>query len=152
MVRWAKDRLRRFTRRDDGSMTIEFVILFPVLMIIFVSFLGFSMAFVRQSMILKANHVNQVARAYSVGFFANEAAAEQEIVRYIHDISSMKDVPESKLGYGSADVEDRLGYVTIRVQVPMLRLISYVGMPSVWRPFVGSNTSLAVRYPIEERR
>ena len=150
MVRWAKDRLRRFTRRDDGSMTIEFVILFPVLMIIFVSFLGFSMAFVRQSMIL--NHVNQVARAYSVGFFANEAAAEQEIVQYIHDISSMKDVPESKLGYGSADVEDRLGYVTIRVQVPMLRLISYVGMPSVWRPFVGSNTSLAVRYPIEERR
>ena len=149
MVRWAKDRLRRFTRRDDGSMTIEFVILFPVLMIIFVSFLGFSMAFVRQSMIL--NHVNQVARAYSVGFFANEAAAEQEIVQYIHDISSMKDVPESKLGYGSADVEDRLGYVTIRVQVPMLRLISYVGMPSVWRPFVGSNTSLAVRYPIEER-
>ena len=150
MVRWAQDRLRRFTRRDDGSMTIEFVILFPVLMIIFVSFLGFSMAFVRQSMIL--NHVNQVARVYSVGFFANEAAAEQEIVRYIHDISSMKDVPESKLGYGSADVEDRLGYVTIRVQVPMLRLISYVGMPSVWRPFVGSNTSLAVRYPIEERR
>ena len=130
MVRWAKDRLRLFTRRDDGSMTIEFVILFPVLMIIFVSFLGFSMAFVRQSMIL--NHVNQVARAYSVGFFANEAAAEQEIVQYIHDISSMKDVPESKLGYGSADVEDRLGYVTIRVQVPMLRLISYVGMPSVW--------------------
>ena len=149
MVRWAKDRLRRFTRRDDGSMTIEFVILFPVLMIIFVSFLGFSMAFVRQSMIL--NHVNQVARAYSVGFFADEAAAEQEIVQYIQDISSMKDVPESKLGYGSADVEDRLGYVTIRVQVPMLRLISYVGMPSVWRPFVGSNTSLAVRYPIEER-
>jgi Flp pilus assembly protein TadG len=150
MVRWAKDRIRRFTRRDDGSMTIEFVILFPVLMIIFVSFLGFSMAFVRQSMIL--NHVNQVARAYSVGFFANEAAAEQEIVQYIQDISSMKDVPESTLGYGSADVEDRLGYVTIRVQVPMLRLISYVGMPSVWRPFVGSNTSLAVRYPIEERR
>ena len=149
MVRWAKDRLRRFTRRDDGSMTIEFVILFPVLMIIFVSFLGFSMAFVRQSMIL--NHVNQVARAYSVGFFANEAAAEQEIVQYIQDISSMKDVPESTLGYGSADVEDRLGYVTIRGQVAMLRLISYVGMPSVWRPFVGSNTSLAVRYPIEER-
>jgi Flp pilus assembly protein TadG len=149
MVRWAKDRIRRFTRRDDGSMTIEFVILVPVLMIIFVSFLGFSMAFVRQSMIL--NHVNQVARAYSVGFFANEAAAEQEIVQYIQDISSMKDVPESTLGYGSADVEDRLGYVTIRVQVPMLRLISYVGMPSVWRPFVGSNTSLAVRYPIEER-
>ena len=150
MVRWGKDRLRRFTRRDDGSMTIEFVILFPVLMIIFVSFLGFSMAFVRQSMIL--NHVNQVARAYSVGFFADEAAAEQEIVQYIQDISSMKDVPESTLGYGSADVQDRLGYVTIRVQVPMLRLISYVGMPSVWRPFVGSNTSLAVRYPIEERR
>ena len=150
MVRWAKDRLRRFTRRDDGSMTIEFVILFPVLMIIFVSFHGFSMAFVRQSMIL--NHVNQVARAYSVGFFADEAAAEQEIVQYIQDISSMKDVPESTLGYGSADVQDRLGYVTIRVQVPMLRLISYVGMPSVWRPFVGSNTSLAVRYPIEERR
>ena len=149
MVRWAKDRIRRFTRRDDGSMTIEFVILFPVLMIIFVSFLGFSMAFVRQSMIL--NHVNQVARAYSVGFFANEAAAEQEIVQYIQDISSMNDVSESTLGYGSADVEDRLGYVTIRVQVPMLRLISYVGMPSVWRPFVGSNTSLAVRYPIEER-
>ena len=131
-------------------MTIEFVILSPVLMIIFVSFLGFSMAFVRQSMIL--NHVNQVARAYSVGFFANEAAAEQEIVQYIQDISSMKDVPESTLGYGSTDVEDRLGYVTIRVQVPMLRLISSVGMPSVWRPFVGSNTSLAVRYPIEERR
>ena len=87
-----------------------------------------------------------------LGFSPDEAAAEQEIVQYIHDISSMKDVPESKLGYGSADVEDRLGYVTIRVQVPMLRLISYVGMPSVWRPFVGSNTSLAVRYPIEERR
>ena len=149
MVRWATNRLRRFTRRDDGSMIIEFVILFPVLMIIFVSFLGFSMAFVRQSMIL--NHVNQVARAYSVGFFANEAAAVEDIEQYLRDISSMKDVPRSKLGYGSADVEDRLGYVTIRVQVPMLRLISYVGMPSVWRPFVGSNTSLAVRYPIEER-
>lgn len=149
MVSWAKKRIERFTRRDDGSMTIEFVILFPVLMIIFLSFLGFSMAFVRQSMIL--NHVNQVARAYSVGFFANEAAAEEDIEQYLRDISSMKDVPGSKLGYGSADVEDRLGYVTIRVQVPMLRLISYVGMPSVWRPFVGSNTSLAVRYPIEER-
>jgi len=95
------------------------------------------MAFVRQSMIL--NHVNQVARVYSVGFFADEAAA------------AMKDVPESTLGYGSADVEHSNGYVTIRVQIPMLRLISYVGMPSVWRPFVGSNTSLAVRYPIEER-
>jgi alpha-galactosidase len=118
-------------------------------MIIFVSFLGFSMAFVRQSMIL--NHVNQVARAYSVGFFADTQAAEQEIVQYIQDISSMKDVPESQLGYGSADVEDRLGYVTIRVQIPMLRLISYVGMPSVWRSFVGSKNSLAVRYPIEER-
>lgn len=149
MVRWTKNKIQRFTRRDDGGMTIEFVILFPVLMIIFVSFLGFSMAFVRQSMIL--NHVNQVARAYSVGFFADTQAAEQEIVQYIQDISSMKDVPESTLGYGSADVEDRLGYVTIRVQIPMLRLISYVGMPSVWRSFVGSNTSLAVRYPIEER-
>ena len=149
MVRWTKNKIQRFTRRDDGGMTIEVVILFPVLMIIFVSFLGFSMAFVRQSMIL--NHVNQVARAYSVGFFADTQAAEQEIVQYIQDISSMKDVPESTLGYGSADVEDRLGYVTIRVQIPMLRLISYVGMPSVWRSFVGSKTSLAVRYPIEER-
>ena len=81
MVRWAKDRLRRFTRRDDGSMTIEFVILFPVLMIIFVSFLGFSMAFVRQSMIL--NHVNQVARAYSVGFFAMRQPHEEDIEQYI---------------------------------------------------------------------
>ena len=149
MVRWTKNKIQRFTRRDDGGMTIEFVILFPVLMIIFVSFLGFSMAFVRQSMIL--NHVNQVARAYSVGFFADTQAAEQEIVQYIQDISSMKDVPESTLGYGSADVEDRLGYVTIRVQIPMPRLISYVGMPSVWRSFVGSKTSLAVRYPLEER-
>ena len=149
MVRWTKNKIQRFTRRDDVGMTIEFVILFPVLMIIFVSFLGFSMAFVRQSMIL--NHVNQVARAYSVGFFADTQAAEQEIVQYIQDISSMKDVPESTLGYGSADVEDSLGYVTIRVQIPMLRLISYVGMPSVWRSFVGSKTSLAVRYPIEER-
>ena len=149
MVRWTKNKIQRFTRRDDGGMIIEFVILFPVLMIIFVSFLGFSMAFVRQSMIL--NHVNQVARAYSVGFFADTKAAEQEIVQYIQDISSMKDVPESQLGYGSADVEDRLGYVTIRVQIPMLRLISYVGMPSVWRSFVGSKNSLAVRYPIEER-
>lgn len=149
MVRWTKNKIQRFTRRDDGGMTIEFVILFPVLMIIFVSFLGFSVAFVRQSMIL--NHVNQVARAYSVGFFADTQAAEQEIVQYIQDISSMKDVPESTLGYGSADVEDSLGYVTIRVQIPMLRLISYVGMPSVWRSFVGSKTSLAVRYPIEER-
>ena len=149
MVRWTKNKIQRFTRRDDGGMTIEFVILFPVLMIIFVSFLGFSMAFVRQSMIL--NHVNQVARAYSVGFFADTQAAEQEIVQYIQDISSMKDVPESTLGYGSADVEDRLGYVTIRVQISMLRLISSVGMPSVWRSFVGSKTSLAVRYPIEER-
>ena len=149
MVRWTKSKIQRFTRRDDGGMTIEVVILFPVLMIIFVSFLGFSMAFVRQSMIL--NHVNQVAGAYSVGFFADTQAAEQEIVQYIQDISSMKDVPESTLGYGSADVEDRLGYVTIRVQIPMLRLISYVGMPSVWRSFVGSKTSLAVRYPIEER-
>lgn len=149
MVRWTKNKIQRFTRRDDGGMTIEFVILFPVLMIIFVSFLGFSMAFVRQSMIL--NHVNQVARAYSVGFFADTQAAEQEIVQYIQDISSMKDVPESTLGYGSADVEDRLGYVTIRVQIPMLRLISYAGMPSVWRSFVGSKTSLAVRYSIEER-
>ena len=149
MVRWTKNKIQRFTRRDDGGMTIEFVILFPVLMIIFVSFLGFSMAFVRQSMIL--NHVNQVPRAYSVGFFADTQAAEQEIVQYIQDISSMKDVPESTLGYGSADVEDSLGYVTIRVQIPMLRLISYVGMPSVWRSFVGSKTSLAVRYPIEER-
>ena len=149
MVRWTKNKIQRFTRRDDGGMTIEFVILFPVLMIIFVSFLGFSVAFVRQSMIL--NHVNQVARAYSVGFFADTQAAEQEIDQYIQDISSMKDVPESTLGYGSADVEDRLGYVTIRVQIPMLRLISYVGMPSVWRSFVGSKTSLAVRYPIEER-
>ena len=149
MVRWTKNKIQRFTRRDDGGMTIEVVILFPVLMIIFVSFLGFSVAFVRQSMIL--NHVNQVARAYSVGFFADTQAAEQEIVQYIQDISSMKDVPESTLGYGSADVEDRLGYVTIRVQIPMLRLISYVGMPSVWRSFVGSKNSLAVRYPIEER-
>ena len=66
MVRWTKNKIQRFTRRDDGGMTIEFVILFPVLMIIFVSFLGFSIAFVRQPMIL--NHVNQVARAYSVGF------------------------------------------------------------------------------------
>ena len=73
-------RIERLTRRNDGSMTIEFCILFPVLMIIFVSFLGCSMAFVRQSMIL--NHVNQVARAYSVGFFAEEAVAEQEIVQY----------------------------------------------------------------------
>ena len=149
MVGWAKDRLRCFTRRDDGSMTIEFVILFSALMIIFVSFLGFSMAFVRQSMIL--NHVNQVARAYSVGFFAYEAAAEEDIEQYILDIASMKDVPESTLGSGSADIEHSNGYVTIRVQIPILRLISNAGMPSVWRPFVGSNTSLAVRSPIEER-
>ena len=98
MVRWAKNRIQRFTRRDDGSMTIEFVILFPVLMIIFVSFMGFSMAFVRQSMIL--NHVNQVARAYSVGFFANEQAAEQEIVDYLQKIASMKDVSGDTLSYG----------------------------------------------------
>jgi len=150
MIRWAKNRIQRFTRRDDGSMTIEFVILFPVLMIIFVSFMGFSMAFVRQSMIL--NHVNQVARAYSVGFFADEQTAEQEIVDYLQNIASMKDVSGDTLSYGSATVTDRLGYVTIQVEIPMLRLISYVGMPSVWRSFVGSNTNLAVRYPIEERR
>jgi Flp pilus assembly protein TadG len=46
MVRWTKNKIQRFTRRDDGGMTIEFVILFPVLMIIFVSFLGFSIAFI----------------------------------------------------------------------------------------------------------
>mgnify|MGYP000291876659 FL=1 len=38
------------------------------------------------------------------------------------DISSMKDVPESTLGYGSADVEDRLGYVVNRTFLSSLSI------------------------------
>ena len=38
------------------------------------------------------------------------------------DISSMKDVPDSTLGYGSADVEDRLGYVVNRTFLSSLSI------------------------------
>ena len=38
------------------------------------------------------------------------------------DISSMKDVPESTLGYGSADVEDRRGYVVNRTFLSSLSI------------------------------
>ena len=38
------------------------------------------------------------------------------------DISSMKDVPESTLGYGTADVEDRLGYVVNRTFLSSLSI------------------------------
>ena len=136
-------------------MTIEFIIFFPVLMIIFISFLGFSMAFVRQSKIL--NHVNQVTRAYSVGFFEDEIAAEEDILQYIHDISSMKEVPESTLGYGLADVEHSNGYVTIRVQIPMLRLFPMsaclrfgaplLGQTRVWQCATPSRSENSVFYP-----
>ena len=58
-------RIGQFRKDETGGMTVEFVLLFPLLLMTFVYFMGYAYATMRSAMIL--DHAQQIARAYSIG-------------------------------------------------------------------------------------
>ncbi|MEM6374260.1 MAG: TadE family protein, partial [Pseudomonadota bacterium] len=61
----AKGLFRRFFRREEGSSTVEFVILFPIFMTIFISTFDVGMLMVRQVMLDRATDIS--VRALRLG-------------------------------------------------------------------------------------
>jgi len=142
-------RIRQFRKDETGGMTVEFVLLFPLLLMTFVYFMGYAYATMRSAMIL--DHAQQSARAYSIGYFVDEADLKSHLDTYLWNVSAAKDVSTDKLPAPSATVTDAFGYVTIHIDIPMSRLISVLGYASIFEHFLNKNTQLEVRAPIEGR-
>jgi Flp pilus assembly protein TadG len=69
MIRATLDRLRRFWRREDGTATIEFLILFPVFMAMTVTGVEMGVLSLRQVMLERG--VDVTVRALRVGTMEN---------------------------------------------------------------------------------
>jgi hypothetical protein len=69
MIRALAKRLRRFRRRDDGTATIEFVILFPVFMVLTVSAVEMGILTLRQVMLERG--IDITVRALRIGTMSN---------------------------------------------------------------------------------
>jgi len=149
MLNRLKRQLRTFGKDDIGGMTVEFVILFPILMMTFVLFMGWAFATMRSAMIL--DHAQQTARAYAIGYFVDEKAVEDHLDSYLWNVSAAKEVSTTDLPAPTAKVVDEHGYVTITITIPMLRLISIVGYASVFEKMVSSTKTVQVRAVIEGR-
>lgn len=64
-----RQRMKRFLRREDGSATIEFVILFPVFMILFVSSFELGTIMLRQTMLDRS--IDMTVRQIRIGAVTN---------------------------------------------------------------------------------
>lgn len=69
MMRLLPRRIRRFFGRDDGSATIEFVILFPVFMVLFLSSFELGNVMLRQTMLDRA--IDMTVRQIRIGAVPN---------------------------------------------------------------------------------
>ena len=87
-------RIRQFRKDETGGMTVEFVLLFPLLLVTFVYFMGYACATMRSAMIL--DHAQQSARAYSIGYFVDEADLKSHLDTYLWNVSAAKDVSTDK--------------------------------------------------------
>ena len=74
MTRTLLSRLRRFGRRQDGTATIEFVILFPVFMVLTVSAVEMGILTLRQVMLERG--IDITVRALRVGTMVNPTFGE----------------------------------------------------------------------------
>jgi uncharacterized membrane protein len=149
MLRVVEHSLMRFGRDETGGITIEFVMLFPLLLMAFVIFMGYSMASMRSAMIL--DYAQRTARAYSIGSFLNEEAVRVHMNEYMWNVSTAKSVSVDVLPAPSSQVIDEYGFITIKMDIPVLRLVSVVGFASVFEGLIGISSKLQVRAPIEGR-
>lgn len=131
-----------FVKNQEGTVTVEFVIWFPLLFLFMMFFLLFAWELARQSLVI--NHLHQVARAYSAGYFLDEAAAETYTTDYVKRISSRPEDPGL-----SVDVADEFGFVTINVEFPIMDPLNFFSFRDY--KFGAQTISLAVRSPIEGR-
>ena len=124
-------------------MTIEFVIWFPILVALFMFFVYYSQFLTRHTLIL--NHMHQIARAYSAGFFLDTKMAKTTLDNYLKRAAD-----ESGHSSLKSTITDANGFVTIDVVLPMLDTTGF------FRFFVDKEdcmltTRLTVRSPIEGR-
>ncbi|MGI3166089.1 TadE/TadG family type IV pilus assembly protein [Pseudooceanicola sp. 200-1SW] len=69
ILRALRLRLHRFRRREEGSVTVEFVILFPIIVIMFMSTVELGMLTVRQTMMEQG--LNLAVRDLQIGLTEN---------------------------------------------------------------------------------
>lgn len=141
--------IRRFRKDETGTMTMEFVLLFPLVMFGFVIFMAVAFGMMRWAMIL--DHSQQTARAYAQGFFPTEASAKAHLEQYTWNLAAAKEVSTTDLAAPQATVQDAYGHVTITVDIPILRLVSIVGYGFLFESWKDNVTKIQVRAPIEGR-
>jgi Flp pilus assembly protein TadG len=78
MFGWLKSRLARFRRREDGAATVEFVIVFPIFMVIFVSVFESGLLMTKMVMLDRALDltVRQIRLATGSGAITHDAVKE----------------------------------------------------------------------------
>jgi hypothetical protein len=119
-----KHQITRFLRDERGSPTVEFVIMFPFLISIFVMMVGFSMMLLRQNMIM--HEMNRITRAYSVGAIATLAQAELNMDAFISQITmaSYQSTTSEAILVEDGDIVELSISVRLEVLVPVVGLAS----------------------------
>ncbi len=98
------------------------------------------MASMRSAMIL--DYAQRTACAYSIGYFLNEEAVRVHMNEYMWNVSTAKSVSVDVLPVPSSQVIDEYGFITIKMDIPVLRLVSVVGFASVFEGLIGISSKL----------
>ena len=85
--------LKRFTRADDGSATVEFVIWLPMVLLAFGLTVDVSMIFHSQSQVLRV--IQDANRNASIGRLRTSAEAEDYIETRLHGASATANATSS---------------------------------------------------------
>ncbi len=102
-----KSRVRSFfTRQEDGSITVEFVLWFPVIILIMSLLADSTMAFARQSHMWRVS--TEVTRMHATGAFSSTSEAE----------AFGASLSQGRVGY-TVSVNENNGMVTTTVSVPL---------------------------------
>lgn len=120
MMQWLPRALHRYAKREDGAITVEFVIIFPLILMLLFLIIFASMLIATASDVQQAAHelsrqsMRRFARSTPVVDVCTEMAADTTLMTWIHAQSVM--LNPTKLSVAPCKgAPDANGFVTVTV-------------------------------------
>lgn len=128
----------KFIKDESASVTVEFVIWFPFLLMMMAMMIGLSVGLTRQSILV--NEMTQYARAAAIGRFETMQDASASFANRVSEMSSA----------GVGTVTEANGIVTVSADIPLLDFVPVIAFPSFFDAFKDQTYTMTVQYFKEE--
>ena len=128
----------QFIRNESASVTVEFVIWFPFLLMMMAMMIGLSVGLTRQSILV--NEMTQYGRAAAIGRFETVADASANFANRVAEMSVA----------GVGTITEANGIVTVRAEIPLLDLVPIIAFPTFFSAFENQTYTMSVQYFKEE--